>query len=71
MSETLEFIRKSKLFMSVRSAGICVSTIYLSEKHGEWRIYSVNSSNAEPDDLRKIADKLDELNKNTICQPSK
>ena len=62
MSETLEFIRKSKLFMSVRSSGICVATIYLSEKHGDWRIYSVNSSNAEPDDLRQIADKLDELN---------
>jgi hypothetical protein len=59
----MEFIRKSKLFISVRSAGICVAQIYWSEKHGDWRIYSVNSSNAEPDDLRKIADKLDELNK--------
>ena len=58
----LEYLRESMMFMSVRREGKTVATLYISEKDSTWRVYSISSSHAESNDLRAIADKLDELN---------
>lgn len=42
--------------------GDLVSTLYLSDKTMKWSICSMSGLFSEPDNLRQIADKLDELN---------
>ncbi|MBY0499314.1 MAG: hypothetical protein K2P74_06860 [Nitrosomonas sp.] len=58
----LKYLRESKMFMSVSREGKTVATIFLSGKNPTWQVYSISSSHAESNDLRAIADKLDELN---------
>lgn len=59
---SLTFTRENDMFVSANQDGKRVGVLFCSEKNSKWQVYSISSSFAEPEHLRQIADKLDELN---------
>lgn len=59
----LTFTKENDMFIFARNQALAIiGVLFCTEKNRTWRVWLISSTSAEPDHLRQIADKIDELN---------